>query len=444
MKIQSRRIAEKYFTNPWVPGAVCLALLGVFTISALFHSRALNVLSHVLLVCVAIAFLGILSAAAWNLAKKRWAKGLGNLGMFLLCGTAAFVAMGFLIFASMMGPSEDGFADDLIMPNNLELAEPEAFDAEPNGARDAFQQSLLAALSTAGGDDPTITADVAMLVRVHQNAPEVLRRYLATSPSWRVFKERGNLFATRRWMVGSKWRYTLHGYYTRHAIDSWSEAGIPDFQFRFTIGFSGKPWAGASRDATRMDAGQTGPLRLSEGNRMHESRCLITVDPLVVELFEQSEAKERRLTKAALSFVANEISPLAAQPTWETIRRILPSDSVRQGAASFELGKSFQSGLYDSRIWVNPGEPGMLYLKAYEVTKGTPLSVDDLKERSNEWVGWSEDPGELFFSNTHFTIFEGDWGKPYAARFEVWFTPDSGGPDRKLMEKVFRIEGWQR
>jgi hypothetical protein len=31
-----------------------------------------------------------------------------------------------------------------------------------------------------------------------------------------------------------------------------------------------------------------------------------------------------------------------------------------------------------------------------------------------------------------------------AKRFEIWFTPNAGGPDRKLMEKVFKIEGWQR
>jgi hypothetical protein len=78
------------------------------------------------------------------------------------------------------------------------------------------------------------------------------------------------------------------------------------------------------------------------------------------------------------------------------------------------------------------------------VTKGTPLSETRLKERSNEWVGWSSDPNELFFSNTDFTIYEGDWGKPYAARFEVWFQPDSGAMERKLLEKVYKIEGWQR
>jgi hypothetical protein len=51
---------------------------------------------------------------------------------------------------------------------------------------------------------------------------------------------------------------------------------------------------------------------------------------------------------------------------------------------------------------------------------------------------------ELFFSNAFFTIYEGDWGKPYAARFEVWFIPDSGAPEWKLLERVFKIEGWQR
>ena len=41
-------------------------------------------------------------------------------------------------------------------------------------------------------------------------------------------------------------------------------------------------------------------------------------------------------------------------------------------------------------------------------------------------------------------ISEGDWDKPYAARFEVWFKPDSDETERKLAERVFKIEGWQR
>ena len=51
---------------------------------------------------------------------------------------------------------------------------------------------------------------------------------------------------------------------------------------------------------------------------------------------------------------------------------------------------------------------------------------------------------ERFGAKAGFTIYEGDWGKPYAARFEVWFEPDSGKDQRKLAERVFKIEGWQR
>ena len=86
----------------------------------------------------------------------------------------------------------------------------------------------------------------------------------------------------------------------------------------------------------------------------------------------------------------------------------------------------------------------MIYLKAFEITQDTRLSESELKEHSNEYIGWSDNPDELFYSNTHFTIYEGDWGKPYAARFEIWFIPDSGAPERKLMGKNFKIEGWQR
>jgi hypothetical protein len=57
---------------------------------------------------------------------------------------------------------------------------------------------------------------------------------------------------------------------------------------------------------------------------------------------------------------------------------------------------------------------------------------------------WSTEPAERFGTKAGFTIYEGDWGKPYAARFEVWFKPDSGKTERKLAERIFKIEGWQR
>jgi len=445
MMLRLERLLSKYFNSWWVPSAACLVLLAAFTLSTMLHRRWLTMVSNVLFGCLAVAFIGILSAGMWNLFKKRWANGVLNVVMLLLCGGVTFAAMSSLMFALMFGPSEDGFADHLIIPANIEIAEPlDKLSAGPGKPQDLFQQALLEALVSPGDNDSTITASAAALTTLEQNAPEVLRRYLAASPSWRVFREHGHMFATRRWMMGSEWRYQLHGYYTKSEIDAWSKAKIPDFQFRFTIGFSDRPWWRGNDNTTRLKVGDTARASLAEGNRMYESHCVIAAGALVIEAFEQSGTMERRLTKAALAHLDRELAPLAAQPTEETIRAGLPPHSIRPGELSFELMNSFQPGIYDSIMRANPGEPGMLYLKAVEVTTGTPLSVDRLKEKSNEWIGWSANPAELFFSNTNFTIYEGDWGKPYAARFEVWFTPDAGGSDRKLMEKVFKIEGWQR
>jgi hypothetical protein len=103
-----------------------------------------------------------------------------------------------------------------------------------------------------------------------------------------------------------------------------------------------------------------------------------------------------------------------------------------------------QPGIYGVSYSLNPGEPGVVHLKATEVTKGTRLSVELLRASSETRMTWSDDPEERFGTKTGFTIYEGDWGKPYAARFEVWFKPDASRPERKLAERFYKIEGWQR
>jgi hypothetical protein len=49
-----------------------------------------------------------------------------------------------------------------------------------------------------------------------------------------------------------------------------------------------------------------------------------------------------------------------------------------------------------------------------------------------------------FGTKKHFTIYEGDWGNPYAGKFELWFKPKNGGRERKLLTKNYIIEGWMR
>ena len=60
---------------------------------------------------------------------------------------------------------------------------------EPGDWRDVLQTAVMAALEAP--DALSVTADIEPLVRLHNENPKILRRYLATNPAWRVF-EQGN------------------------------------------------------------------------------------------------------------------------------------------------------------------------------------------------------------------------------------------------------------
>jgi len=121
-------------------------------------------------------------------------------------------------------------------------------------------------------------------------------------------------------------------------------------------------------------------------------------------------------------------------------------DSFKKGKKemTFELYNSFQPGLYEYKVWLDRIGQGTIYLKAYEITNGTALSPSRLKERSTISVQNTTDQFLMFETDDHFTIYEGDWGKPYAARFEVWFQSNNGGSGKMLLSKNYKIEGWMR
>jgi len=109
----------------------------------------------------------------------------------------------------------------------------------------------------------------------------------------------------------------------------------------------------------------------------------------------------------------------------------------------FQLYNSFQPGLFEYDVWIETDVPGEVYFKAYEVSKEIPLSEGRLKDRSTIIIEATHDSIRKFSSKGHFTIYEGDWGDPYGARFELWFMPE-GGEEYKLLEKNYIIEGWMR
>ncbi len=441
-----KRILTLYFSSWWLPALVYICFLGCFTITAIPRWKPLAFVANVLFCIVGLAFLGLIAASIWNLIKKRWGKGIINALLVFGCGAATVFAFGFLMFASMFGPSEDGFADNLTIPEGIEIAEPDldASGTMDNGiaeGTDELQDTVRKALAVPGGDVAEFTPDMPSLRRAATDHAKTFRDYIEASPDWHVFVEQRNCFASRRWSYGGEPKDTLHGYISEFGGDS-------GFQTRCLICLDRKQW---SRYSVQHVEEGSKPVKpdMNWDNNLHESRVMIECGRVWVEIFEQSGKLERRVTKATVTALEKEFSEFERDPKAALARvrarsRELASRLAGKDGHPFRLLTGMQPGIYGVVYSLNPGEPGSVYLKAFEVTKGTSLSVDRLEGASKTRMTWSTEPSERFGAKAGFTIYEGDWGKPYAARFEVWFRPDSGRTERKLAERIFKIEGWQR
>lgn len=416
-----------------------------------------------------ILFSGMLFFIAWivSLVKRRWMRAFLQAALGVSTVAGFLCALGWLVLPLMFefGPSEDNFANDLVIPPEVEkniLIPESGYESSWRSTADVYDDDfakwVFKSMGGEGGDDATIKCDLAALSNRVHNRRDELMQYLARHPGWWLHEDCGNLFATRRLRTGGVWNHSLHGYYSGNLRqvkldgifpaagqkmsakqiqaklqkDFETQQKATHYQMRTTIGFPYSPF-GRKRGAEHPATAAVKAV-LKEGNLgSHESCERFGDKDFCVEVFEESTARERRITNAALAFLKDEFVGLK-----------LPADAVRRGADEFVLRNGTQPGIYNLTLRVNPGEPGVTYLKAFEVTKGTRLSEDRLYGRSNERIGWSPDPDEKFLYENEFTIYEGDWGKPYAARIEAWFRPDSGKPERKLIERVCKIEGWQR
>ena len=119
-----------------------------------------------------------------------------------------------------------------------------------------------------------------------------------------------------------------------------------------------------------------------------------------------------------------------------------PVDSTIQNTW-LQIWNDFQGGMYTYDFHYPTIEEGEIFLRCYEATKNKPLSSERIAKASKVAV-----PSTTSFSKLvegqNFTIYPGDWGDYYAARIEVWHRDAKTGKERKLMEKVYRVEGWQR
>jgi len=107
-----------------------------------------------------------------------------------------------------------------------------------------------------------------------------------------------------------------------------------------------------------------------------------------------------------------------------------------------QLWESVQDGVYEYSFYYPSLADGKVFLRCYEVTENIELSASRLRKATTVAVKNHSDFGQIV-DKQRFTIYEGDWDDYYAARVEVWHK-DAAGKETKLMEKIYRVEGWMR
>ncbi|MBQ7178594.1 MAG: hypothetical protein IJS08_14360 [Victivallales bacterium] len=354
-------------------------------------------------------------------------------------------------FKELHEANRDKFADNLKLPENIPLAEPEKerFNTHffnrshwRDAPENSFQQFVLNAINKGSrlADDAKCQLPSLEKLLASNKGKAILMQYLACNPEWRVYRGNTNALHAVRLFRYPDGAVASNQFYSHFLTtdENGKKVGDPEleFQFRFEISFDGNAW----NSSAMFPRDKTEHRKNDRGGHTWETR--FKCGAALVNIFDQSQFEGRQMTAAALEYSEMEFARLLAD--LENWRALLPKDSCRNGKPDLVLRDGMQGGIYEGLLWCNPMERGTVYLKAFEITKGTQLSSVRLKDSSNCVPGWSSIPQEQFFSIMQFTIYEGEWEQFYGARFEVWFKPDDGSKERKLLEKNYKIQGWQR
>jgi hypothetical protein len=285
---------------------------------------------------------------------------------------------------------------------------------------------------------------------------QVLERYLAASAGWHVRLWKGNRVAYQRKRTEGEWSSSMNMFFLdnpkRIPRETYT-AVVHDLQYSIVLHLEKEQPTKRFLDifwGDPVDEGRAGSegidlwLTMPNFNRVKFESCLwVRGKGVGLEIFEQHPSKERKYTKKFLKDVCSELEELQDLQDDANVNGLLPMGSLKKGKAStLEIEDGVQKGIYEATGYVNPGKQGMIYLKVYDEATGKRLSKKETSEKV-EYPGWSGDPGEKYYYRFGFFIGEGGWSKPYPARFELWFKPQDGSPEKKLYNVERMIYGWE-
>jgi len=441
-----KRYFSSYSKSIWIP-FVTMVCVGILLI---IQSTNMNYepLSLGLLLFYLLTLIGILVVAIYQFINKLWLKGVVNLLLFPLSSGVALIVFGLLIWSALLHDENDTFGKDIIIPSDMKVSE--VTKGLTWGLQDDTEGNELISVCETQSLDDENTPQIENITYPSFTGKnrDILLRHLASSAKWRLWEEHGNLLATRRFVVNGNWQTALNGFFSSISIHP-RFSPRPWVQTRILIAPDSSVSHRFLDKKTTYERVGTGIIKINLKQEQGQTSYLVLESgQSTIEIMEQTPYRKRSFTQLALQLIKNEFESVLKS---EAVRSkgfdpsLMPVFSVKMEEPAMQIRQDIQPGIYFVDAFVNPGSKGCIYLKVFEATKNTPLSADSIKHDSNEYIGWSDNPRELFFYNTLITVYEGGWDWTYPARFELWFKPeDPAIPEIKLTEKIFRIYGWDR
>ena len=353
-------------------------------------------------------------------------------------------------------PSDpQSFWERVRVPQGIEMAEPilsTAHGEKENQATDRYSQALLRAASDPASSRTKAVCDISALDKLCAEREDWLLQYLACNPGWRLYTRYDRLFAERRVLRGDQWHWqdweVMLDRPSSGAGDDELNMDFDTAESQCTICFGGLEF---NWDKCGSGGQVALPLK-EEGDDFNQIETVCDGEKLSVDVYESTTFVTSRLVQVVFDLAQKEFLGVQNTTNWLQMKAILPEGSVRRGLESLEVLCQLTSRgtilNYAYQAWVNPGEPGETYLRAFELSQGVELGFGEngypahLKYETREHSGWSENPEEKFMIGSRISL--GTKVKFCAVRLEVWFTPASGGPERKLVERVFKVKGGGR
>lgn len=325
------------------------------------------------------------------------------------------------------------------IPQGVEVAVPGASLADELvdvQKTDCYSAAIMQAAADPLRSRAVVTCDISALDEFYGRNAELLLHYLACHPGWRLVSGKSGMIASRRVRNGDLWYDKDWEYFaSAKSIDEDHES----VEGSCKIYLNGVDFYGR-----RCKTGDCVKMEVKDpDDELNDLEVICEGANLSVIATEWSSFPTSRIMQVIFDQVRDEFYAIKNATGEIGVGKCLGADAMRCGAPSIDIYEDRFGGLV-YRAWVNPREPGETYLKAFETLGNKRLSEFALKDATKESVGWSAVTEEKFYIGSSFGISERRGAGSCVFRLEVWFVPANGGPERKLVERVFKVKGQER